>query len=438
MAESPHTINCVNGHPNPPEAKFCGLCGGKVEEIVELPKKQVTFVGVGGTGINILTSITEGYSDLETNSSSNGYLGLNAASDEVDEPSETPNDITLVRFGERARKVKRSWVSGESVFLEEESILAQLEKAGVLSSDLVVVISAISGGTGSGVPPPVLELIDRYAEAIPVKTVTALLPAVDEPDVFRFNAYCGLSRLIEYRGKSRSDMIILIGKENLMSDGNVDNEGKEMTPDKTVASMLDMTSHPGLGEVYRWLEPADLVLTTRSTGVIHFVPCLALNHSLRIFGDIESVLDSALLRPLAEVDPISSLYTHIFLRVPKYLKKENSPEAITKSIYKWRKKVFPEELGGDYSITYAEKNGDKVDALVLLGGCNMDRILRKLIEGYRNVASSFIDGGRRSSYKDLSSPSKEELGVLEVNMQEYLDHVEKVRKGQLIAKGTAS
>jgi len=281
MAGSPGTINCVNGHPNPSEAKFCGVCGGKVEEIVELPKKQVTFVGVGGTGINILTSIAEGYSKLETNSTSNGFLGLNAASDEVDEPSDTSDSITYVKFGERARKVKRSWVSGESAFLEEESILDQLEKAGVTSSDMVMVISAISGGTGSGVPPPVLELIDRYAEAIPVKTVTALLPAMDEPDVFRFNAYCGLSRLIEYRGKSRPDMIILIGKENLMSQGDVDNEGKEITFDRTVASMLDMTSSPGSGEIYRWLEPADLVLTTRSTGVIHFVPCLALNHSLR-------------------------------------------------------------------------------------------------------------------------------------------------------------
>ena len=438
MAGSPGTINCVNGHPNPLEAKFCGICGGKVEEIVDLPRKQVTFVGVGGTGINILTSIAEGYSKLETNSTSIGFLGLNAASDEVDEPSDTSDLITYVKFGERARKVKRSWVSGESSFLEEESILDQMEKAGVTSSDLVMVISAISGGTGSGVPPPVLELIDRYAEAIPVKTVTALLPAMDEPDVFRFNAYCGLSRLIEYRGKSRPDMIILIGKENLMSHGDVDNEGKEMTFDRTVASILDMTSNPGSGEIYRWLEPADLVLTTRSTGVIHFVPCLALNHSLRIYQDLESVLDSALLRPLAEIDPSSSLYTHIFLRVPKFLKKEYSPEAITKSIYKWRKKVFPEELGGDYSITYVEKNGDKVDALILLGGCTMDGILRKLIEGYRTVASSLADSRRRSAYKDLSSPSKEELGVLEVNMQEYLDHVEKVRKGQLISKGSAS
>ena len=438
MAGSPGTINCVNGHPNPLEAKFCGICGGKVEEIVDLPRKQVTFVGVGGTGINILTSIAEGYSKLETNTTSIGFLGLNAASDEVDEPSDTSDLITYVKFGERARKVKRSWVSGESSFLEEESILDQMEKAGVTSSDLVMVISAISGGTGSGVPPPVLELIDRYAEAIPVKTVTALLPAMDEPDVFRFNAYCGLSRLIEYRGKSRPDMIILIGKENLMSHGDVDNEGKEMTFDRTVASILDMTSNPGSGEIYRWLEPADLVLTTRSTGVIHFVPCLALNHSLRIYQDLESVLDSALLRPLAEIDPSSSLYTHIFLRVPKFLKKEYSPEAITKSIYKWRKKVFPEELGGDYSITYVEKNGDKVDALILLGGCTMDGILRNLIEGYRTVASSLTDSRRRSAYKDLSSPSKEELGVLEVNMQEYLDHVEKVRKGQLISKGSAS
>ncbi len=212
MAGSPGTINCVNGHPNPSEAKFCGVCGGKVEEIVELPKKQVTFVGVGGTGINILTSIAEGYSKLETNSTSNGFLGLNAASDEVDEPSDISDIITQVKFGDRARKVKRSWVSGESTFLEEESILDQLEKAGVTSSDLVMVIAAISGGTGSGVPPPVLELIDRYAEAIPVKTVTALLPAMDEPDVFRFNAYCGLSRLIEYRGKSRPDIINHISK----------------------------------------------------------------------------------------------------------------------------------------------------------------------------------------------------------------------------------
>ena len=406
---------CTRGHTNPPSAKYCGTCGEKIPEVKREESIWVEarhlLVGLGQAGGNILLQCKD--SNKGQGQPSTDYLLLDTSPREVEHLLKIFPAKAVRMLGKSIGTTGRVWKRGEAA--AAEALPKILFEHAIERYQAVLTVTSLGGGTGAGACPLLLNMASQASSKIE-KVTFALLPSDEEPDLLHFNAYCGLSRLISFRARRNVDLAVLVGNSQAEIFRGIGRDGREMRRDETLAAILNfVTSASEEGNRF-----PDLTQMSKSTGLVHCVPCLALNHSLRIFGSLSNILESATSRPLLDTRKETALYSLLFLRLPSTFRSKMRIESLLKEFNLWKEESLPREIGGDCCISYSDELSDRIDALLLLGGSDIAGALARTSEGYSRVKRDlYSERGPRTARTTLEQT--------EIPIQE-LEEIEKVIK----------
>ncbi len=426
MVEQKAVVSCPSGHEWPADTKFCGICGSKILDSAKIGNFIVSAGQIGNEivldylGVSSTEERPERIVVLDVSSQDLSKFSEAASS----LPESSRSKVSTHLLGSSGSGTGHMWKRGERAASDDASLEEFWVKSGVKNAEVVFLVCSLGGGTAAGAGPHVLDKIFGLG-ANCERISFVLLPFDDEPDIAHFNAYCGLSRLLKFSGRQNADFIILLTATNVQKHGSTDFKGNKFNITKTAAMILELMANSGSSNVYRWLSPVDLSRMSRSVGILHAVPCVALNHSVRIYGELEGILESACLKPLANVDPETVIFAPALLRIPKPLKGKMKEEELMQQYSRWRNKTFAGNVVGELSIAYVDRYSDKIDAFLLLGGCDLDQTLSRTNAGYHQVKNS-IATRRLEDYGMIpvqEQPLPEDLVPLEKNLNDYVANI---------------
>lgn len=435
-------IECPEGHKNPSDANFCSVCGvclpkkmrfpAKPQPLNSLkePSKRFFIVSVGEAGCNVLVNI---HQDNALSKTEIKLFALDTSSHLDSKLSEILGDNSVEWVGAGLRGLGHDWKLVESAAKSDPRIVEPLLTEERIEA--LMIVAAVGGGVEAGVGPYFLSSAYK-AEMKSDKVAIPILPSDQEPGIFQFNAISSLAKFISYNRRRNADILIPVSAFSLAILKSVGKNGVELTPSQTVASLIAfLLPRQGEQECKR-LDLEEIVHIAKTTGILHYVPCLALNHSFRIYGSLMNIFQSALLRPLMNIRPETALCTFMLLRIPSALKGELKVENITSESLQFREESFPNEIEGDCGVCFYESSSDKVDLLLLLGGCDLNDSLAPLLEGYHRIKDETIYHAQVAPFaqRDMQTVTKAELDELEDVLNSYNAFLKSKRLGLTLEK----
>lgn len=415
-------VRCINGHEWPLGTKFCGICGAKIAPTQGETRTLIVGAGVlGGEALleycQLPRSPESGESLIVVDTSPRDIAKLSENAALIKGPA--PSFHLLSGQREETGKL---WRVGDLAAKRDAALSEFLLANGAKSAESLFLIGSLKEGTASGAGPVILDrLTDQETSCS--KVILGVIPAEDEPDLAHFNAYCGLSRFLRFKHRRNADFIVLLNERHVQENRQLDAKGRELGIAQTLASILGFITSPGSTDFTHWLGMPELPNLARLAGTIHAVPCLALNRSIRIFDSLTSLLESATVQPLAKVDTNSVVFAPVYLRVSRALKTKMKQEELLNEYNAWKMEAFGNKVGGEFSLAYVESDTDKLDALVLLGNCDLDKTLGQTIDGYQQLKRTIISRkmvGEESVSLEGDAFTAEDLLQIENDLSEYI------------------
>jgi hypothetical protein len=132
---------------------------------------------------------------------------------------------------------------------------------------------------------------------------------------------------------------------------------------------------------------------SRSFNIKIFTVLSTTGASLRIYGSIENVLASALLRPLMTFDLSSASVLYVLLRIPSQLKTKLPREKLELSIVNWFKDKASLKSIYFSDPIYAEDASDRIDVVVFVGGFDVSEMFTSMEKDIDVIKSDAIGRG---------------------------------------------
>ena len=271
------------------------------------------------------------------------------------------------------------WYDVYPHILKDEAFIKQLRNKPLKNVKEAIVVASIGDGLSSSLFP----LLCSQLKTLNINSLAfAVLPSKVQPSDVHFNAFSsmGLSIL------NGSSPVILIDRDNLEYFIGVDREGVKITGNLLLNYLLELL-----------LEKRALVQEisefSRSFNVNIFTPILVTGASLRIYGSLENMLDTALLKPFLKFDLSSTSLLYVLLRIPSHLKTKLSREKIELSIAKWIKEKVNVKSIFVSDPMYIEDINDRIDVVLFVGGFDTTELFTSMKEKIDNIKNEAIKNG---------------------------------------------
>lgn len=367
-------VSCPDGHENMSGLSYCKTCGlpllnlrAEFSSLTEnfasradmgRPRPRTILVGLGTTGAGLIdiASATHVVSFRE-----HSYLAIDA--DGASAQVRCENLLRLTLGGSTPSAATFCGI-GEELMRNDPLLLPSLRKAGLGQNNrdqIVLLVSAVGGGIGSAAS----VLISKCRQLNSTCCVIGLvvIPGSDESFHNWLNAYYGLSRMLETGTGHTADVIITTNYDQLKKLRGVGSGGEELKTEGLLVSLSELLiknlSSDRIAEVIR---------INQSLGVKVVVPCFAMGRSLEIFGSLGNILESAIDFPANNFSKQTILVCHLFLQIPKNQTVNFGEDKVNEELSALLREHLPNVKSTSLSITVSEKQHDRVDACLLLGG----------------------------------------------------------------------
>lgn len=296
------------------------------------------------------------------------------------------------------------------------------------SNDVILGVTTLGGGTGNGSLP---YIIHRMRHSPPPRVAKiknfislGILPYDFEGMQRHFNAICGVSRLIKYRGSQNSAMVILADnsqvERQLKHETDFNSMGRYGRINGEIIKAVKMLIAPGAKGSRATIDISDYYQLPSSLGVYHFTPCLSLGNDPEVFG-LRSVIETASSNPMVPLDMKTATMAYFVVSAPEKLVERGrfSQELLEEVFGEWAKKNLAGKEGGilRYASLVSSPKAKSIDAMLLVGGFSLSRLLRKSLPHYYRFKRS-LEGGDHF----------ERIEKMEKDLQEYNRSVEEKRK----------
>ncbi len=132
-----------------------------------------------------------------------------------------------------------------------------------------------------------------------------------------------------------------------------------------------------------------------------------------MYGSIENMLDTALLKPLSTFDLSSSTLLYVLLRMPANLKDKIPRAKIELSITDWfKEKTSPQSIHISEPI-YTEDMSDRIDAVLFIGGFDTSKMFEELETKVASLKRAAVERGLMTEDWQLPFKVEEEPDVIE-------------------------
>jgi hypothetical protein len=242
-----------------------------------------------------------------------------------------------------------------------------------------IVVASIGDGVGSSLFPLLCSQL-RMLNINPV--ALAVLPSKVQPPDVHFNAFSSMGLSIS----TGFTPVLLIDRDNLENYVGVNREGVKIKGNMLVNYLLELL-------LKKRTLAQEISEFSRSFNVNIFTALLTTGASFRIYGSIENMLNTALLKPLLKFDLSSVSLLYVLLRIPSHLKTKLPREKIDLSIANWVKdKVNLESIYFSDPI-YIEDTSDRIDVVMFVGGFDVTELFTSMEKKINPIKSEAINRG---------------------------------------------
>jgi cell division GTPase FtsZ len=342
-------------------------------------------------------------------------------------------------FGKSPSGAGNNWKVGENEAREDfDTIRRYIANLRLGGRDVILGITTLGGGTGNGSLPYIIHRLKYGRGTVPMGEnsfmALGIMPYDFEAPQRFFNTICGMTRLLRYgeNGVQNADMLLLVDNsqvENLLGIKETFREERYYRINEEIIKAINMMIAPGGEGAKSTIDVADYYQLPSNIGVYHFTPCMSLGNDPEIFG-IETVLETAMDRPMAPIDPKTATMAYVIVVAPKkYVESgaftQEGLEDITRD---WAVKNMAGKRGGilRYSSLVASEEGDTLDVMILLGGFSLKKILSKTLQKYYDFKDSLKMNEREVELADENNPrikvkiNIKDIDTIESGIKEYI------------------
>ncbi len=291
------------------------------------------------------------------------------------------------------------WYQVLPTIIRDKSVIDSLKKRSAERLRGAIVFASIWDGVGSAALPSLITKFNR--QSIDSLSI-AVFPSKIQPADAHFNAYATLQMCMATEGAT----VVLLGRDQLETFEGVDKSGVQIKGNNVVNYMLNMF----LMKESLVQEISEL---SRTFNIKLFSAIAVTAASYRVYGSIENMLDTALLKPLSTFDFSSSTLLYVLLRMPADLKDKIPRAKIELAITDWfKEKTSPQSIHISEPI-YTEDMSDRIDAVLFVGGFDTSKMFEDLDTKVASLKRSAIERGLMTEDWQLPFKVEEEPDIIE-------------------------
>jgi len=256
-----------------------------------------------------------------------------------------------------------------------ESFFARIKRRPVEKLRGAIIVSSTWNGIGSALLP---SLNTQFKEWNINSLALALLPSKAQPLDGQFNTFASLGIL----ASKQDTALLLVDRDNLESYVGVDRNGYAINGNIVTNYLLDLM-------LAKETFVSELCEMSKTLSSKMFTPLLASGLSLNIYGSIENMLNTVLLRPLFTFDLSTATILYVLIRMPFQLKETLTRGKIELAIANWFEGKADLESIYIADPIYVEDANDRVDVALFVGGfetATKFAALEKRVEKMKNRA----------------------------------------------------
>lgn len=271
------------------------------------------------------------------------------------------------------------WFHVYPEFIKNDKFIARLKNKPINSVRQAIIVSSIWDGVGSALLPS----LSSQLKVLNINSVSlAVLPSKLQPPDVHFNAFSSIGISVSMD----STPVLLINRDNLENYVGANRKGAKITGNIFLSYLLELL----LAKETLVQELSEL---SRSFNAKIFTVLSATGASLRIFGSVENVLASALLRPLLTFDLSSASVLYVLLRIPSQLKTKLPREKLELSIVNWFKDKASLKSIYFSDPIYVEDTSDRIDVVMFVGGFDVTEMFTSMEKNVSAIKGDAIDRG---------------------------------------------
>jgi hypothetical protein len=242
-----------------------------------------------------------------------------------------------------------------------------------------IIVSSIWDGVGSALLPALISQLKGWDKN---SVALAVFPSKVQPSDVHFNALASISMCVS----KDTATVLLADRDHLESYVGVDREGSTMKGSGIVDYLLKLMSA-------KETLVQELTEMSRSFKVKIYTILSATGASLKIYGSLENILNTALFKPFLTFDLATVSVLYVLLRMPLSLKDKLPKGKIELSIANWFKERASLKSIHVSEPIYVEDVTDRLDIVMFVGGFDLTEILTSLEKKARTMKSQTIKQG---------------------------------------------
>jgi hypothetical protein len=248
------------------------------------------------------------------------------------------------------------WFNVKKYVAEHDAIVEKLKNKSIDKLDGAILVASIGEGVGSALLP---DLAARFKEGNVNAVAFAIMPSSLQPADAHFNALwsvatCAAGGLTQ----------ILIDRDALESYVGVDRKGAILKGSSVLSYIVELT----LAKEQFTQEFFEL---SRSFNLKMFTVLAATGASLKVYGSIQNILETALLRPFTQFDISTATMLYVLVRAPLKMKEQLTQSQIELSTEAWFSGKTKLKVVKVSAPIYADDGSDRIDIALFVGGFDL-------------------------------------------------------------------
>jgi hypothetical protein len=271
------------------------------------------------------------------------------------------------------------WYDVLPTYKNDTSIMESLKKKSNEKLYDALIFSSVWDGVGSAVLP---SLISKFDSRKIASLSIALLPSRVQPADAHFNAYAAVQLCLATDGAT----VLLLGRDQIDSYEGVDRIGEPIKGNAVINYVLNLFfAKEGLVQ-----EISEL---SRTFNIKLFGAIVVTGASYRIYGSLENMLNTALLKPMLKLDLSRPSLLYVLLRLPSRLKDEFPRGKIELAITNWFKKQNSLQSIHITEPIYTEDVSDRIDAVLFVGGFDTSEMFNDQDKKFKALKNEAVRKG---------------------------------------------
>jgi hypothetical protein len=303
----------------------------------------------------------------------------------IDKSSEDIEKLSQSRFdsnsilGLDANIDTHFWFQVLPYITKDDSFMARLRNKPINKLREAIIVSSLWEGIGSALLPA---LISQFKAWNINSVALAVLPSKVQPPDAQFNAFSSVGMC----ASKDVTPILLVDRDNLESYVGVNRNGSVIRGNMIVNYILELM-------LAKETFAQELSELSRSINVKMYTVLSATGASFKIYGSLENILNTALLRPLSTFDLSSASLLYVLLRMPLELKDKLPRGKIELAMADWFKERASLKSVYVSDPIYVEDVSDRIDVVMFVGGFDVTKMFTSLEKKVSATKSQAIKKG---------------------------------------------